>query len=356
METTDRIETRLAEIETTIGRLRAVQVDLLAEVDRRQVPLADGCRTLAEWICSRLDVAPETGRVLARMVRSHAGTVTGMLADGGLSFDRACELIRLENPTVCEIDGARRFDIAGLRRLLAADRRVTRVEEHDVLSSRHLVLQPNLDESSWRLWGSLPGHEDAIVDQVLTNRADTFPNPPEGAVHTHSQRKADALVSVCTDHAAGDGPSTVISVFVDTTRRSGSEPGVRAEVAAGPRVGPETLEKLLCDSTIEVAAIAEDGQPLGIGRRSAAIPRRLKRYVLWRDQGCVIDGCTSRYRLQPHHITHFSQGGVTEPDNLATLCWYHHHVVIHTMGYHLNPHTPPHRRRFTKPPTGPGPP
>jgi hypothetical protein len=35
MEATDRIETRLAEIEVTIGRLRAVQIELLAEVDRR---------------------------------------------------------------------------------------------------------------------------------------------------------------------------------------------------------------------------------------------------------------------------------------------------------------------------------
>ena len=67
METTDRIETRLVDIETTIGRLRAIQIDLLAEIDRRQTPLADGCRTLSEWVCSRLDVAPETGRLLSRM-------------------------------------------------------------------------------------------------------------------------------------------------------------------------------------------------------------------------------------------------------------------------------------------------
>ena len=88
METMDRIETRLVEIETTIGRLRAIQVDLLAEVDRRQTPLTDGCRTLGEWICSRLDVAPETGRLLARMVHSGAGVVAGELADGRASWNQ----------------------------------------------------------------------------------------------------------------------------------------------------------------------------------------------------------------------------------------------------------------------------
>ena len=353
METTDRIETRLVDIETTIGRLRAIQIDLLAEIDRRQTPLADGCRTLSEWVCSRLDVAPETGRLLSRMVHSDAGVVTGELADGGLSFDRACELIRLPDPTVEDLEGSRRFDITGLRRFIARDRTMTPVAERDAFDSRHLVLQPNLDASTWRLWGSLPGHAGAIVDQVLTDTADTFPPPPDGARYSHAQRNADALVAVCTDHAGANGPSNVVSVFVDATRPG---PGVRAEITAGPRIGPATLEKLLCESSIEVTAVTADGQPLGIGRRSAAIPPRLKRYILWRDAGCVIDGCTSRYRLQPHHITPYSKGGVTEADNLTTLCWYHHHIVIHTMGYQLNPHSPPHRKRFLTPPPGPDPP
>jgi len=285
--------------------------------------------------------------------------VTGELADGGLSFDRACELSRLDNPTASEIQGSRRFDIAGLRRLIARDRAMTPVEEADAFAGRHLVMQPSLDQSRWRLWGSLPGHEGALVDKVLTDTADSFPQPPEGSVYTRAQRRADALVATCTGNSAGSGPASVVSVFVDATHRSqlnATQPrsGVRAEVAAGPRIGPQTLERLLCDSTVEVTAVTENGQPLGVGRTTAAIPPRLKRYVLWRDQGCVIDGCTSRYRLQPHHITPFSKGGVTDAENLAAVCWYHHHVVIHGMGYQLNPHSPPHRRRFLTR-AGPGP-
>lgn len=333
---------------------------LLAEVDRRQTPLADGCRTLGEWICSRLDVAPETGRVLSRMVHTDTPALTNELADGGLSFDRAVELSRLPNPTAGEIEGSKRFDIAGLRRLIARDQAMTPIEEADVFAGRHLVMQPTLDHTSWRLWGSLPGHEGALVDKVLTETADSFPQPPEGAVYTRAQRRADALVATCTGNSIGSGPASVVSVFIDATRQSqlnATQPrsGARAEVAAGPKVGPETLERLLCDSTVEITAVTENGQPLGVGRRTAAVPPRLKRYVLWRDQGCVIDGCTSRYRIEPHHIVPFSKGGVTDAENLAAVCWYHHHVVIHTLGYRINPHSPPHRRRFLNPQPRPGP-
>jgi hypothetical protein len=51
--------------------------------------------------------------------------------------------------------------------------------------------------------------------------------------------------------------------------------------------------------------------------------------VLYRDQGACQAYCSSRSRLQPHHIKPRAQGGDHDPDNLITLCWYHHHVAIH---------------------------
>ncbi|HJQ94631.1 MAG TPA: HNH endonuclease, partial [Acidimicrobiia bacterium] len=52
---------------------------------------------------------------------------------------------------------------------------------------------------------------------------------------------------------------------------------------------------------------------------------------------CSIEGCRSRYRLQIHHIRPRSRGGGHHPDNLITLCWYHHHVAIHGMGMEIDP-------------------
>ena len=38
-----------------------------------------------------------------------------------------------------------------------------------------------------------------------------------------------------------------------------------------------------------------------------------------------------------------------DADNLATLCWFHHHVVIHGEGFSIDPNSPPQRRRFIRP-------
>ena len=46
--TTDTIEQQLLRAEATIAQLRGAQMALLREIDRRQTPLADGCRSLVE--------------------------------------------------------------------------------------------------------------------------------------------------------------------------------------------------------------------------------------------------------------------------------------------------------------------
>ncbi|MFO7549660.1 MAG: HNH endonuclease signature motif containing protein, partial [Acidimicrobiia bacterium] len=199
-------------------------------------------------------------------------------------------------------------------------------------------------------WGMVSGVEGSVVEEALFERADSFPTPPDGDRGTIGRRLADALVSVCEDSIAGDGrdgeATVATTVFVDAALAAPTRGEAGAEVASGPRVGPLTLEQILCGGTVEVTAVTADGIPLAFGRRSRVIRPRLRRYVLHRDGGCVADGCTSRYRLQPHHVIPWSEGGRTDPDNLATLCWYHHHVVVHRHGYRIDPTSPPHRRRF----------
>ncbi|HET9203251.1 MAG TPA: HNH endonuclease [Acidimicrobiia bacterium] len=38
-----------------------------------------------------------------------------------------------------------------------------------------------------------------------------------------------------------------------------------------------------------------------------------------------------------HHVLPWSQGRSTDPDNLITLCWYHHQIVVHQQGVSPNP-------------------
>ena len=233
--------------------------------------------------------------------------------------------------------------------------RLTRRNEQQTFAQRSIMLQPSLDEAFYKIWGGLPGTDGKILEQALNLRADQFPPIPDHKRCPRNQRFADALVSIAQDSIDGtqtEGTPTVpiVSIFVDAqlAARTGGEAG--AQIDTGPRIGPLTLEEILCDSHVEILATAQDGTPLTVGPTSRTIPPKLKRFILHRDGGvCTTDGCQSRYRLQPHHIKPKSQGGTHHPENLTTLCWYHHHVVIHRNGYHINPNSPPQRRRFLKP-------
>ncbi len=168
------------------------------------------------------------------------------------------------------------------------------------------------------------------------------------------------MVSICLDSltttTSGESSSgPILSVFTttDTAGQTGGQAG--SATASGLSVGLATIEEIFCTGSVE-SILIRDGQPLAQGRTTRVIPPKLKRFVLWRDGGCAADGCVSRYRLQPHHRTPWSKGGRTDPANLITLCWFHHHVVIHQMGYEIDPHSPPGRIRFHKPTTGTDPP
>jgi hypothetical protein len=43
-------------------------------------------------------------------------------------------------------------------------------------------------------------------------------------------------------------------------------------------------------------------------------------------------------RCEPHHVQHRADGGRTSLTNLKDYCWWHHHVVLHEMGWQLTVH------------------
>src|SRR5665811_1941387 len=117
--TTDSLEHEIAGLELHVGRVRARQMNVLAELDRRQIATADGCRSMTEWAASRLDIAPETASALIRTSRTikDIPSVAGALAGGEITFDRATELTRLAAAGVSDPIGTGSWhDIAGIRR------------------------------------------------------------------------------------------------------------------------------------------------------------------------------------------------------------------------------------------------
>ncbi len=229
------------------------------------------------------------------------------------------------------------------------------VDEEMAFEQRYVSVQPNLDESAWTLSGRLPGFAGRTVVAALEAKADTFPYGP-GANPSRTTRNADALWAISHDSirgddgATGDSSTPVVSVFVDATEAAPTNGDDRRPVEAGPQVGPNTLAAILCDGVVEVTARTPDGMPLALGRRTRAIPPRLRRFILHRDGGvCTISGCVSDIGCRCITSRHGLEGGRTDPGNLSTVCWFHHHVVIHGQGFTIDPTSPPQRRRLPDP-------
>lgn len=353
--TTDRVEQLLARAQATIDAARAVQLTLLAELDRRQVNTADGYRTMAEWAAQKIDEAPETAATLVQTARTITPSIRAALQAGDIGYTRAVETTRLAVAGAADpLAISWSYDIGGLRGRVAEERRITPSTEGDAHDGRYLHLQPTLDETAYRLWGMVAGFEGRIVAKALDERADEFP----AGIGSRSQRRADALVSIAQDSLDGTAPNgdpsgsrtPLVTAFVDTTSAlpSGGELGMRLE--AGPRIGPRTLEAILCDARVEVLELTGDGTVIDHGT-SRTLKPEIRRAVLFRDGGrCVIAGCTSGHRLEVHHLVPRSQGGDDALDNLATLCWFHHHVAVHRDGMRIDPHSPPFARRLLRPP------
>lgn len=274
-----------------------------------------------------------------------------------MTFDRALATMALiaSGADQALVDASAGLDLAGVRRLAARHKRVRRIDETQAYRERFLATQSSLDGLAGRFWGQLPGFELRLFEKAIEQRADMFRDLP-GPSAEAGARRADALVSIAQDSldgkeshggdcASGD---PLVTVFVDAglATQNRAESGV--EIELGAKVGPATLERILCGGAVQLIGLA-DGSPVVATDATRAIPPAVRRTVTWRDGGCTIDGCRSRYRLQPHHIRPWSDGGSHHPNNLTTLCWYHHHVKIHGEGYTLDPASPPGRRRFRRP-------
>jgi hypothetical protein len=361
-ETAGLIEGRLLAREAEISQLRSEQAKDLRTLDRLQVDLADGDRGMADWVASHLDLSHQSAARLMAVARAEDPSVDEAMAAGRWGLDRASLLIRLAkagaSPELVS-EAAAHYSLGRLYGLVLSLREVSSLAEQADFDSRFLVIQPNLDESVFRLWGSLHGVDGQTVDKALRQRAAGFGAAGFGAAgfgnlpdQTQGQLLADALTAIATDSLTGSseqgesGRAVVIAeVFVDSALAAPSHGEAGVTTSSGLRVGPNTLSEILCAGKVRVVYTEGENGPLAITHSSESIPPPIRSFVLWRDQGSI-EGCSSRHRLQPHHLRLKAQGGDHHPDNLITLCWWHHHVAIHQMGMTIDPTSPPHRRRL----------
>ncbi len=345
----DEWEQHLSECMVLISRVTARMLPAIRALDSAQVAAVDGARGMDEWMAGRLDVELHTARTLLSLARSYDERIDGRL-DHGASIDRTAATLKLIQSGADQdtIDASTGYDLPGLRQLTAQHRRIDTAAETDGFAHRYLHIQPSLDDTIWKLWGQLTGVDGRVVEKAIHTAVDNLPNNPDT---TAAQDRADGLVSVASEWLSGDvgGHHLTAEIFIDAALAAGSDGERGVSVVTGPRVGPATLNEIMCAGNIRLTIFDQPTRTVSTTPSQRAIPPAIRHWVLQRDgHQCVIAGCHSRSRLQPHHLTPFSHEGSHHPDNLITLCWYHHHVVIHQQGRRIDPHSPPRRRTFLR--------
>ncbi len=251
--------------ESEIARLRSRQVELIRRLDRFQVDTAQGARTMGDWTSARLDVSSQTASRLTQIAHHPDSEIDRAMAEGRWGLDRAAALTKLRTAGIDPdqfTEVAEKYSLGRLYGLLDRLRHHSPTDEADVFADRYLVIQPNLDESVYQLWGRLPGVDGRIVEKALSARETELPVLPHQG---QGQRRADALTTICLDSLTGTSGEegergravTVAEVFIDGTLAAETYGETGAGIATGPRVGPNTLSEILCDGKIRV--IVTDG-------------------------------------------------------------------------------------------------
>jgi len=343
--------------EVEISRHRARQIRLLRELlDRYWGHPSPSASELG----ADLDLSADTARALietATRTPEQSDRMTN-LETGQWTFDRAAALARLygEGADDTTMDAAAERDIPGIHKLRAMQRRIRRRDERQAHEERHVRSWPSLDESVGFIQAQLTSHDWHTVNRALDDRADQFPR--EAKRWARDQRRADALVAIAQDWLdgrlrPGETHGSIVTVMVDAVEAAATDCEAGVAFSAGPRIGPDTLDRILCEGSVEIIIDPGSGRPLAVGPTTRVVPPKIRRFVLNRDGGCTIDGCGHRYRLEVHHILPRSQAGTHNSENLTTLCWWHHHVAVHGRGHQIDPDSPPLRRRIIPPDTSP---
>ncbi len=356
-----KTEAALVRAETQISRARGEQLRWVKDLLLNRSALPFGYRNAVGYVVSRADVSRSTARDLVYLAeRLDIGAVE-RIRDGALSYGRTLEETRLREAGATEdtIERSREMDLDKVGRVVQQHRRMTRDRERHTFESQYVAFQPSLDGTHVRLSGRLGATEAEICRQGLNRRGEELVPAGESRPDP-GLRRALALTTLCQDqleNGTTPGTRSPDAVSPGRARRepllmvlarnplaegSGFEQGVG--VLAGQRVGPDTVDLIRCAGRTETITMA--GQDFIHHGSSGSIRPATRRAVLARDDGCTVDGCNSGYRLEVHHIIPVSRGGTHAPENLTTLCWWHHHVAVHRRGMRIDPQSPPRRRRL----------
>ena len=314
--------------------------------------LTPECAAMVQAVLDALSAPAGAGDLRTRPQRYHDALAEAMkrLLASGLLPQRAGQpvkaLVHMSFADLCELDVDSKLQeawIAGYRARWAGQRAAASVSTGD--------------GGAW-LEGDAARRVacDAILVPVVTGDLDL------GAVeqlvglcvqYDHLRRQAPAGPDTDPDgHAGPDGPSGGSAGSDHTPTAQAGQPGHAGraaqvlamlehqilatvlQIVSGPGGVASFLRRNLLGKGLNGPSL-----PLDVGQTDD-IPVHLRRLVALRDQTCQFPGGCDQpaSACEPHHVVHRQDGGHTSLAGLKNYCWWHHHVVLHEMGWQLTVH------------------
>jgi hypothetical protein len=305
----------------------------------------EGAATAASWVrreTGRTEAQAARDVALARRLRS-----LPVLAEAACAGDLqestvdlvARAAVQLPEELVAEtepalVEAARQLPESDLRRYLAEriaalapDRVKDAVESQYERRRMHLAKVGDMHDGRMLLEPLVGERLEATLDALMER------DRGQDDGRTRPQRRADALAALL-DLAAESPEMPRVRQAVPQLIVIEEADGT-AHTTGGTVLSEGQLDLVRCDAVVTPVRVGEGRRPLGVGRSSRSLTRRLWLAVVVRDEHCQVRGCTrGASRCVPHHIVPWRLGGRTDLSNLVLLCVEHHHA-LHDREIHL---------------------
>ena len=330
----ERLEVLFDEIAELTGQRNAIDgrlVDIVAEIEHHNLAGITGARSIPALVAWKLGTSPrnaETIAAIAHRIAEFPRCVAG-LREGRLSVDQV-GVIAERATTGSDAHYVVLAESAMVTQLRTAIKLAPRPEP-DPTPQPDRSISKSSDDTHTTYKIRLPHAEAATVEAALASHTDALVadwkrEHPEGssAQAPPLPSTIDGFLSLVEAGWDADvarrphGQRTTVVVHLDLQQRL-------AALHLGPLLSEHDRRYLLCDATCEVW-FERHGRVIGSGRETRTISRRLRRALEHRDRCCAVPGCGATRGLHAHHITHWEDGGPTEPSNLVLLCPYHHRL------------------------------
>ena len=344
---TERLEAQITELAGHLAAAECRWLELVAEFDRRKGYEAWGCISCAYWLSWHCGLDLRSARDKVRVGRSleDLRLVREKFAAGSISYSKVRAITRVATPAT-EEDLVMLAESSTTEHVERIVRGVPAGDQPRGGAARGAG--PSTRTQGDVLWdddgsgvmygrGSRPKTSAVVKAALQAAREELSPDDGSAEPPEPGPLGAEALVAMAESFLA-HGPAArkdryLAMIHVDADVLTDDTDG-RCELDDGPALSPETARRIACDNPFVAVLLDSVGKPAKVGKKTQAIPTRVKRAVRARDRGCRFPGCGQRKFTDVHHIRWRSRGGKHRLANLAELCW-HHHWLVHEGGWDL---------------------